>query len=162
MKKVLPFVFLFVFTLVSKAQQGIEIGQINNGVYEFTVHELSVAKAIEWTLRDGSKVSELKIEQLNNVYFLVAVCNYQTYKRTIAVDLDQVGTKFVLTEDAFIKICSAVACQTCKFFFENRKIIACKCEETGTISNHCHYRSAPATAFAQNLQRAIKLQRNEN
>jgi hypothetical protein len=103
-------------------------------------------------------VQELKIEQIGNSYFLIAVCNYMNYKRNAAINLDVQGNLFLMNEDAMLKICSAVACQTCNFFTENNKIIACKCEQTGSISNHCHYKSSMATTFLQNLQRALKMQ----
>jgi hypothetical protein len=71
------------------------------------------------------------------------------------------GNSFVVKEDAFFKTCSAVACETCRYFLENNKIVACKCEETGSISNHCHYKSSPATSFITNYYRALKLKQDK-
>jgi hypothetical protein len=139
---------------------GTVIGEVNNGVYELNQHQSSLVKAFEWTFRDGTKVVDLKIEQLSNGYFLVASCAYQGRKRIAALNLEQEGIRFVLTEDAQYKMCSAVACETCRFFLENNKIVACKCEETGTISNHCHYKSLPGSGFYANFLRAIKLQKD--
>lgn len=163
MIKKLLFIFLFSFTFLANTQAqtpSIVIGALNNGVYELNEYQSELVKAFEWTFRDGTKVSELKIEQLGNNYFLVANCLYQGRKRMAALDLEQVGISFVLSEDAQYKMCSAVACETCKFFLENNKIVACKCEETGTISNHCHYKSLPGTGFYANLLRAIKLKKD--
>jgi ligand-binding sensor domain-containing protein len=42
-------------------------------------------------------------------------------------------------------------------FLENNKIVACKCEETGTISNHCHYKASSGIGFYSNYLRAIKM-----
>lgn len=150
---------LLMLTNISMAQKSYEIGQLENGIIAIKQNMLSPAtKALEWTFRDGTKVQELKIEQIGNAYFLVALCNYMNYKRSAAINLELQGSVFLLNEDALLKICSAVACQTCNFFTENNKIIACKCEQTGSISNHCHYKSSPASTFLQNLQRAIKMQ----
>ncbi|NDC29798.1 MAG: hypothetical protein EBZ58_02420 [Bacteroidetes bacterium] len=161
-KAAIYFISIIIFLLFSvhlHAQKNIEIGQLENGIISMKQNMLGPAtKALEWTFRDGTKVQELKIEQIGNGYFLIAVCNYMNYKRNAAINLDVQGNLFVMNEDAMLKICSAVACQTCNFFVENNKIIACKCEQTGSISNHCHYKSSMASAFIQNLQRAMKMQ----
>lgn len=136
---------------------GTVIGELNNGVFQLNSQERNLVKAFEWTFRDGTKVVDMKIEQMGNGYFLVATCAYQGRKRLAAVDIDMAGIQFVLNEDAQFKMCSAVACENCRFFLENNRIIACKCEETGTISNHCHYKSAAAVGFYANLQRAIRM-----
>jgi hypothetical protein len=160
-KLLFTFILSFTFLIASKAQNtNIVIGELNNGVYELNEHQSALVKAFEWTFRDGTKVTELKIELLGNNYFLVANCVYQGRKRIAALDLDQVGITFVLSEDAQYKMCSAVACETCKFFLENSKIVACKCEETGSISNHCHYKSLPGSGFYANLLRAIKMKKD--
>ncbi|MBC7384269.1 MAG: hypothetical protein H7296_14985 [Bacteroidia bacterium] len=153
--------FLSFHFFVSAQNSSIEIGGINNGVIEINNHQGAIVKAFEWTFRDGTKVTEIKIEQLSNSYFLVATCTYQTRKRIAAIDLEVAGIKFVLKEDAYFKMCSAVACENCRFFLENNRIVACKCEETGTISNHCHYRSSQAITFFANLQRAIKMEKED-
>lgn len=156
------FVF-FIFTLLVISQQcfgqnnGIAIGAMNNGVFEFNEQQRNLVKAFEWTFRDGTKVTELRIEQMGNGYFLLATCNYQGRKRIAAVDLDLEGIQFILREESLFKMCSAVACENCRFFFENNRIVACKCDETGTISNHCHYRSSVGTGYYANFQRAIRM-----
>jgi hypothetical protein len=156
------FISLTSFSLHLYAQENIEIGQLENGIISVKQSMLGPAtKAFEWTFRDGTKVQELKIEQIGKGYFLVAVCNYMNYKRNAAINLDLQGDLFLMNDDAMLKICSAVACQTCHFFVENNKIIACKCEQTGSISNQCHYKSSLATTFIQNLQRAIKMQQEK-
>lgn len=165
-KKIIIYLLFFIsFTLISVhlyAQKNIEIGQLENGIISIKQNmQVPIDKALEWTFRDGTKVQELKIEQIGNGYFLLAVCNYMNYKRNAAINLDLQGNFFLLNEDAMLKICSAVACQTCNFFIENNKIIACKCEQTGSISNHCHYKSSMASTFIQNLQRAIKMQQEK-
>ncbi|MFY8021390.1 MAG: hypothetical protein ACOVP1_09340 [Bacteroidia bacterium] len=161
MKKSILFIFTFcLLSLIGSAQQ-IEVGKVNNGVFELSENSEQLVKAIEWTFRDGTKVVELKIEQLQNAYFLVATCTYQNRKRLAAIDLDMEGNSFVVKEDAFFKTCSAVACETCRYFLENNKIVACKCEETGSISNHCHYKSSPATSFITNYYRALKLKQDK-
>ncbi|MDP1726856.1 MAG: hypothetical protein Q8M15_08730 [Bacteroidota bacterium] len=163
MLKQILFTLLFSFSILAKAQNvSVEIGQINNGTIEINNSQNALIKAFEWTFRDGTKVTELKIEQLSNTYFLIATCAYQGKKRMAAVNLDLVGLRFMLNEDAYFKMCSAVACENCRFFMENNKIIACKCEETGTISNHCHYRSSTAITFYANFQRAIKMGEKED
>lgn len=161
MKKIILLIIITLSTTVYSNAQQIEIGKINNGVFELSDHSEQLVKAIEWTFRDGTKVVELKIEQLRNAYFLVATCTYQNRKRLAAIDLDMEGNSFVVKEDAFFKTCSAVACETCRYFLENNKIVACKCEETGSISNHCHYKSSPATSFITNYYRALKLKQDK-
>jgi hypothetical protein len=161
MKKIILLILIAICTTVYSNAQQIEVGKINNGVFELSDNSEQLVKAIEWTFRDGTKVVELKIEQLQNAYFLVATCTYQNRKRLAAIDLDMEGSSFVVKEDAFFKTCSAVACETCRYFLENNKIVACKCEETGSISNHCHYKSSPATSFITNYYRALKLKQDK-
>ncbi len=161
MKKIILLIIILISTTVYSNAQQIEVGKINNGVFELSENSEQLVKAIEWTFRDGTKVVELKIEQLQNAYFLVATCTYQNRKRLAAIDLDMEGNSFVVKEDAFFKTCSAVACETCRYFLENNKIVACKCEETGSISNHCHYKSSPATSFITNYYRALKLKQDK-
>ena len=161
MKKIILLILIAISTTVYSNAQQIEVGKINNGVFELSDNSEQLVKAIEWTFRDGTKVVELKIEQLQTAYFLVATCTYQNRKRLAAIDLDMEGNSFVVKEDAFFKTCSAVACETCRYFLENNKIVACKCEETGSISNHCHYKSAPATSFITNYYRALKLKQDK-
>lgn len=152
---------LTLFSTQLKAQQtSTVIGELKNGVYEINETQTALTKAFEWTFRDGTKVQELKIEQLGTNYFLLATCSYQGRKRIAALDIEMVGINFVLSEDAQYKTCSAVACETCKFFLENNKIVACKCEESGTISNHCHYKSLPGAGYYANFLRAIKMQKD--
>ncbi|MCG9880605.1 MAG: hypothetical protein MH472_08400 [Bacteroidia bacterium] len=152
--------FLLFSTQVFAQQTSTVIGELKNGVYELNEHQSALTKAFEWTFRDGTKVQELKIEQLGTGYYLFATCVYQGRKRIAALDIEMVGINFVLTEDAQYKTCSAVACETCKFFLENNKIVACKCEESGTISNHCHYKSLPGAGFYANFLRAVKMQKD--
>ncbi len=158
MLKSLLFVFLITFHFSIKGQNNsVEIGEINNGVFEIKGLQTQLTKAFEWTFKDGTKITELKIENLANHYYLVASCLYQGHKRLAAIDLEVSGTKFILNNNAGFKMCSAAACMNCRFFIEKGKILACKCEETGTISNHCHYKSGTAKMFFANLQRAIKM-----
>jgi hypothetical protein len=156
MKKTLLVVFIFISSLLH-AQNQTEIGVLRGNEAVITINPVVLSKAFEWMFRDGTKVADLKIEQLSGQYFLVAYCNFQQHKRMVAIDLEIIGQNLYISQDPFIKVCSAVACQTCKFFLENMRIIACKCEETGTISNHCHYRSIPGSGFVTNLNRAIML-----
>jgi hypothetical protein len=141
---------------------GVVIGEVNNGVFQLKENQEQLVKAFEWTFKDGTKVVEMEIQQLGNAYFLVSNCAFQGRKRMAAVDIDMVGIEFVLNEDAQFKICSAVACENCRFFLENSKIVACKCEETGTISNHCHYKTFPAVGFFANFMRAIRMAKDKN
>ncbi len=156
---------LIIFLLLCSSQllkaQDQEIGRLNNGVYELSNHSDAIQKAIEWTFKDGSKVIDLKIEELNQQIYLTANCLFQGKKRMLAVELDQKGNFFVLKEDGFIKTCSAFACENCKFFFEQHKIVACKCEESGTISNHCRFKTFPTTQLIQNYQRALRLKNSD-
>jgi hypothetical protein len=156
-KVLLVFLILSICGLLRAQNAGVSIGSINNGVYEFNENQKSLVKAYEWTFKDGTKVNDMKIEQIGNNYYIVAICIYQGRKRTAAVEIELNGIDFVLKEDAAFKMCSAVACETCKFFLENNKIVACKCEETGTISNHCHYKASSGIGFYSNYLRAIKM-----
>lgn len=156
-KNLLLIILFFVSFACYSQDSKVQIGQINNGVYELTESEKNLSKAFEWTFRDGTKVTEMRIEQMQQTYFLVATCVYQGRKRIAAVDLNMEGIYFYLNEDAMFKMCSAVACENCRFFLENNRIVACKCEETSTISNHCHYKTGPVITYFNNLQRAKKM-----
>jgi hypothetical protein len=161
-KKLLLLIFSLVSSYSFSQTTGTVIGELNNGVYQLKENQEQLVKAFEWTFKDGTKVVEMEIQQFGNAYFLVAYCAYQGRKRMAGVDIDMVGIEFVLNEDAQFKICSAVACENCRFFLENNKIVACKCEETGTISNHCHYKSFAATGVYANFMRAIKMAKDKN
>ncbi len=152
--------FLVQFTAYSQTP-GVIIGEMNNGTFAINSNQNSLIKAFEWTFKDGTKVTEMSITQFGNEYYLLATCTYQGRKRIAAVDLDLVGINFVLNEDAQFKMCSAVACENCRFFFENNKIVACKCEETGTISNHCHYKAGAGNGYFVSFQRAVKMAKDE-
>lgn len=147
---------LFIFCgFVSLAQETkIKIGELNNEVITLTETQKNLSKAFEWTFRDGTRVVDLQIEQMQQTWFLVATCTYQNRKRIAAVNLELQGIQFYLPEDAQFRMCSAVACENCRFFLENNKIVACKCEETSTISNHCHYKAGSASTYYNNLIRA--------
>ncbi|OYU96049.1 MAG: hypothetical protein CFE21_06460 [Bacteroidetes bacterium B1(2017)] len=160
-KAILPIFFVLLSFVCFGQSNSVAIGEINNGVYSLKDNQRNLSKAFEWTFKDGTKVGELKVEQLGNTYFLVATCSYQGRKRMAAVDIEMVGIEFVLKEESQFKMCSAVACENCRFFLENNKIVACKCEETGTISNHCHYKTSSATSFYSNYQRAIKMNKED-
>lgn len=162
MVKKLLILFLFLGGLMAVASaQHIEAARINNGVFEFGDNQEQLIKAVEWTFKDGTKVTDLKVEQMQNTFFLVAYCVYQGRARMAAIDLVQEGNTFVIKEDAWFKTCSAVACETCKYFLENNRIVACKCEATGSISNHCHYRSLPVAGFITQYNRAMKMKKDQ-
>ncbi|MDZ4667656.1 MAG: hypothetical protein SGJ00_07210 [bacterium] len=161
-KQLLFILFFFVSTQTFAQSTGTTIGEINNGVYQLKENQDQLIKAFEWTFKDGTKVVEMDIQQLGNAYFIVANCAYQGRKRMAAVNIDLVGIEFVLYEDGQFKICSAVACENCRFFLENSKIVACKCEETGTISNHCHYKTFSGTGYYANFMRALKMAKEKN
>lgn len=163
MFKKLLFVFLFLVQITAYSQTpGVIIGEMNNSAFVINNNQPSLVKAFEWTFKDGTKVTEMAITQLGNEYYLLATCIYQGRKRIAAIDIDLVGINFVLNEDAQFKMCSAVACETCRFFFENNKIVACKCEETGTISNHCHYKASVGNGYFANFQRAQRMSKDEH
>lgn len=158
MKRFLMVLMCAVLSVGAFAQTAFEIGRFENN--EAVLNEdksVAIIKAFEWSFRDGTKVSELRIEQLGSSYYLVAYAEFQGKKRIAAIDLDISGMKLTVMPDAQMKTCSANACDQCRFFIENNKIIACKCENTGTISNHCHFKQALAPVFYNNLDRAIKL-----
>lgn len=163
MHKNILFSFFFLLSFAAFSQNnGLVVGEINNGVYQFKESQESLTKAFEWTFRDGTKVNEMSITQMGNEYYIIATCLYQGRKRIAAIDLDLIGIEFVLKEDAQFKMCSAVACENCRFFFESNKIVACKCEETGTISNHCHYKASHATSFYANFQRSLRMNQEKH
>jgi hypothetical protein len=156
-KNLLTILLLFFSFHVVGQETNLKIGSLSNGTFTITESQKNLVKAFEWTFRDGTKVSEIGIEQFNQAYYLVAICSNQNKKRLAAVNLDLEGIDFILREDAFFKTCSAVACENCSFFVENNKIVACKCESTGTISNHCHYKLSNASSFYNNVIRAKKM-----
>lgn len=156
-KKLLTILLLFLSFSAFAQDTHLKIGSLSNGAFTITESQKNLTKAIEWTFRDGTKVQEIAIEQFNQSYYLVAICMNQNKKRLAAVNIELEGIDFVLRDDAFFKTCSAVACENCSFFVENNKIVACKCESTGTISNHCHYKMSNATSFYNNLIRAKKM-----
>ena len=61
-----------------------------------------------------------------------------------------------LNANSEMKTCSNGACSDCNFFIENSKVVACKCETNGSISNHCTYKINDGNYFFTLVSKIIE------
>lgn len=150
-------IVLFLFK-TAVAQNSIEVGEWQNDVgFLNKENSVVIAKAFARTFGDGFKTNGIRIEKYGNIFYLISNSELQNKSRITAIDLKFEGNKLVVNSNSELKSCTSSACEKCGFFFENKKIIACLCLNTKTISNHCHYKHSSAYDFLNNLLRAKQM-----
>lgn len=153
--------FLFLTTLFcfkTSAQKPIEIGKVINETLIVTADTLTLRKALEQTLNDGTLIHSMHIESENKWHYLVGNGTLRNYSKTIAIELSyNINTRsFWLVPEMGHKTCAAAGCVNCVTFKENGRIIGCHCREQGTVSNECTFKTVTPSPFYLKLKRYLK------
>ncbi len=155
MKKIFLFTLVFFILTHSYSQNKIEIGKVVNSAYIITSDTTILRKALQRTLGDGTQIMSLRIESVQAYHYLIGSGIYKGHSKLIAVQLqyDIMSRSFFAAPLLPHVTCSSAACNDCKPFKENGKIIGCKCEEKSTVSNQCNYNTIEQSLFYDNVKR---------
>lgn len=152
------FISLFLLFLNASAQH---VFRIYGKQKEDSLAVLCITKALTWSMSEDVQIQTMRIEQISGKFYFIVEMNLASQRRIAAVALNQELIGFSVDTLSSVAICTASNAYRCSFFSEHHRIIACKCLETGSISNHCHYKSIDAEKFKTMLQRAwIKFKPN--
>jgi hypothetical protein len=129
-------VFKFVFC------QQIAIGTINN------LNKLELNNKSKRALKiaylrsfvDGRKLDSIYIDKIGEVKYLILLGSKTNVKSKTAISISIINNTVNLNANTEMKTCSNGACNDCEFFTENNKVVACKCNNDGTISNSCNFK----------------------
>ena len=147
LKLLLIFLFLFVFKITFC--QHIAIGTINNN-NQLELNEKSkraIKIAYLRSFIDGRKLDSVFIDKIGQVKYLILLGSKINVKSKSAISISIVNNTIHLNANSEMKTCSNGACNYCDFFTENNKVVACKCEANGSISNHCSYKTNDGNYF---------------
>jgi hypothetical protein len=140
LKLLLIFVFMLGFKFIYCQQ--IAIGTINNydnlELNEKSKRALKIAYLRSFI--DGRKLDSVYIDKVGQVKYLILIGGKLNVKSKSAINISIVNNIVHLNSNTEMKTCSNGACKDCDFFTENNKVVACKCETNGSISNHCTYK----------------------
>jgi hypothetical protein len=89
---------------------------------------------------DGRKLDSIYIDKIGEVKFLILLGSKTNVKSKTAISISIINNTVNLNATAEMKTCSNGACKECEFFIENNKVVACKCNNDGTISNSCNFK----------------------
>lgn len=155
MKKHLTLIPFLLFSLIVCAQQPIEIGKVVNEQYVLTADTAILRKALQQTLADGTQITNMHIESVNQWHYLVGTGTIKNYSKTIAVELtyNMITRTFWIKPGMAHKTCASAGCGYCEPFKENGNIIGCHCKEQGTVSNECNFKIFPQSPFYDKLKR---------
>ena len=122
--------------------QQIAIGSINlNDKIEMNEKSKRALKvAYLRTFADGRKLDTFYIDKVGQIKYLILLGTKGNVNSKSAVSISIVNNTVHLNSNSEMKTCSNGACNECNFFTENNKVVACKCESNGSISNHCTYK----------------------
>lgn len=149
MSKKLFFILLFVISFKITFCQQIAIGTINNNdileLNEKSKRALKIAYLRSFI--DGRKLDSVYIDKIGQVKYLILLGSKINVKSKSAISISIVNNTVHLNANSEMKTCSNGACTDCDFFTENNKVVACKCETNGSISNHCTYKTNDGNYF---------------
>jgi hypothetical protein len=155
LKTTLLLFLLFGYYLCSAQQADkIFIGNMHGDVPTITADTSKLSKALRRTLADGTVIQEIFIESAGGFHYLVGAGYKSNYKKIIAVQLgyDIASRTFFVGNKTTHITCASAACENCKTYKENGKIIACHCIEQNSASNHCNFNSKEQSDFFFHLQ----------
>jgi hypothetical protein len=157
MKKLLTLLLLCYSSFVALAQQPVEIGKVLNDIYVITADTSALRKALQQTLADGTNITSMHIESVNQWHYLIGTGKHFNYTKMIAVELTYTinSRTFWLTPGMGHKTCASAGCGGCVPFKENGNIIGCHCLEQGTVSNECNFKTVPQSPFYSKLKRHV-------
>ncbi len=96
---------------------------------------------------DGRKFDTAFIEKLGQIKYLVILGSKGNVKSRSAVSILIINNTVNIATNTDMKTCSNGACTDCQFFIENSKVVACKCNDNGSISNNCSFRNNDGAFF---------------
>lgn len=121
--------------------QQIMIGTIQNDQLALTDKNKRALKiAYLRSFIDGRKLDSVYIDKIGQVKFLILLGSKTTIKSKTALSISIVNNSVYINPAPNMVTCSNGACTDCNFFTESNKVVACKCETNGSISNHCTYK----------------------
>lgn len=152
--------FLLCFKMVF-AQQ-VTIGTINGeDKIEFSEKGKRAIKiAYLRSFTDGRKYDTAFIEKLGQVKYLVILGSKSNIKSRSAVSILIIDNTVNITTNSEMKTCSNGACNDCQFFIENSKVVACKCNDNGSISNNCSFRNNDGAFFYSVVSKIFESTKN--
>jgi hypothetical protein len=158
-KHCLALILLSTILIKANAQAAIKVAYKEGNQIKLSIDSILLAKAFKQTLSDGSNITEVHIESVNQWHYLVGKAQHGTYPKLIAVSVSyNLNNRiFEVMPQAMHKICAAAACVDCSFFKENGNITGCKCADKKTVSNECTYKHTKEASFYYHLARVIKL-----
>lgn len=153
------YIILITFAIELKAQNSIEIGSLNTTNEELLISNKSKSAlriAYIRTFNDGRKLDSIWVENIGGRKFLLMSGTRMNVKSLTAVSIIIVNSKIYIENTTEVKTCANGSCTACSFFVEGYKVVACKCESTGTVSNHCTFKVNDASVFYTVLSRLNK------
>ncbi len=161
MKKIYLVTFLLFISSFIYAQDKFEIGKTVGNEYLISADTSILRKAMQRTLGDGTQFSEFRIESVNAFHYLIGVGVLKGRYKMMAAQLQyDIKTRSFFAAPLLPHVsCSSAACNNCKPFKENGKIIGCKCEEKSTVSNQCNFNLVEQSAFYENIKRAVLMKK---
>lgn len=160
-KRCITLLTLPLFFIAAHAQHA-EIGKAVGNDYEITADTAILVKALQRTTADGTRLHALRIESVKAFHYLVGTGVYHGYPKMIAVRLVYDANKrtFSAAPGLGYVTCSAAACNDCRPFKENGRIMGCKCEEHATVSNQCNFTEIETSQFYEHFQRFLALKKH--
>ncbi|MES2726885.1 MAG: hypothetical protein V4643_07270 [Bacteroidota bacterium] len=143
-------IIIITFTLQLKAQNPIEIGTLNSANEELLLsgkNKSALRIAYIRTFNDGRKLDSVWVENVGGRKFLLMAGTRMNVKSLTAVSISIINNKVYVENTTEVKTCANGSCTACSFFVEHNKVVACKCESTGTVSNHCTFKVNDAVVF---------------
>jgi hypothetical protein len=161
MKKIYLVTFILFISSFIYAQDKIEIGKTIGNEYLISADTSILRKAMQRTLGDGTQFFEFRIESVNAFHYLIGVGMLKGHYKMMAAQLqyDMKTRSFFAAPLLPHVTCSSAACENCKPFKENGKIIGCKCEEKLTVSNQCNFNLVEQSLFYDNVKRYLEMKR---
>ncbi len=138
-------VFLTVFFVIISccvfAQERIKIGEIVDNEPVITIDSATLVSAFQSAFNDGTTISEVKIEQSGDYFYVEGFGNNAGEARAMAEELYNDGGELYLLPTSESQSCSGVNCESGDFRkLPGGKIIGCQClQPAGTgesYSNH--------------------------
>ena len=142
-------VILFLLSSKILFAQQLAIGTLNSeDKIEFSEKSKRAIKiAYLRSFTDGRKFDTAFIEKLGQVKYLVILGSKGHVKSRSAVSILIINNTVNIATNTEMKTCSNGACTDCQFFIENSKVVACKCNDNGSISNNCSFRNNDGAFF---------------
>ncbi len=151
-------IFIFIFAIKQSFCQQIAIGTIssNDKIEMNDKSKRALKVAYLRTFGDGRKLDTFFIDKVGQVKYLILLGSKVNVKSKSAVSITIVNNTVHLNSNSEMKTCSNGACAECIFFTENNKVVACKCETNGSISNHCTYKINDGNYFYSLVSKIIE------